>query len=121
MGIKQKIAQKMQDHDADDMVKIYGKWWSRWQEICGGDVDMDNVYVRLEMKLCRVDIQYRLMQHDNLTVEQRRDSVRNEFEDDEWELYLNGCDPLDENHPPYTDFENQTMKSKIKKAFKLRK
>lgn len=115
------------DNKTDQITaQSYGKWWSRWQKICNGDVDLNNPYVKVEMALCDIRVQ-KILSNQKISVEERRKQARPYFPDDEtFYLYCHGIQPLDPDNTPYTYIETKSMMKhatynmgeKIRKPFK---
>lgn len=119
MGIKKKIEKEklkkkiefaLENKHMQIDAQVYSKWRPRWLEICGGDeIDFDNPYVKVEMVLCKIQVQ-RILCDQHKTVEQRRKEVRKFFPDEEsFNLYCTGIQPLDPDNTPYTYMESKSM------------
>lgn len=103
------------------------EWLPRWKQICNSpEVDWNNPYVKVERTLNNIHVQ-KILSNQRLPVEQRREQVRRYFPDDEtFNLYLTGIQPLDPDETPYTYLETKsyvrhatyTIKQKVVKPFK---
>lgn len=119
--IKGKIKDALDTKYDQIQCQAYSKWYPRWKEICGGDVDFDNPYVKVEMVLCDIRVQ-KILSDQKLTVEERREMARSYFPDDEtFHLYCHGIQPLDPDKTPYTYIETRSMMKHALYKLKIKK
>lgn len=115
-SFKSKTDEVMLKVDSYETAKAWKKYEERWKKICGGEIDEKNPYVRVERMLCNPKMLGILMEHDHLSREERRELAQKYVLPDVWELYLTLNDPIDPDHPPYTDIETKKLTREIKKA-----
>lgn len=85
------------------------QWIPRWQRICDGEIDWNNPYVKVEKTLNNIKVQA-ILTNQRMSVEERHEKVRPLFPDEEtYQLYLTGIQPLDPDHTPYTYIETKSM------------
>lgn len=107
--LKDKFTDAMETKRDQITAQSYGKWYPRWQKICGGDVDFNNPYVKVEMVLCDIRVQ-KILSDQKTPVDKRRELARKYFPDeDTFYLYCHGTQPLDPDNTPYTYIETRSM------------
>lgn len=110
-GFRKKLADRLDESHEKKTALVRARYIDRWNQLCGGQYNLDHPVVHLEWELCDLKNQQLLMKGKREEFFERA-----KLTEEEKEIYLHGKTIEGD---PYTYIENLSLKKETGRAIKM--